>query len=115
MAYCIAFDGKIKKLFSWSFLRRLGNMSYSYYLIHGLTLQIVAAGWVFLRTWGVGDVSLFLAALPVGFAASWVTSRFLYVTIEKRYSFRRKVRGVNHHSLPVYCDAGVVSTAEKVI
>jgi len=37
--YAMFFDGFLKRLFSWDYLRWLGNISYSYYLIHGLALH----------------------------------------------------------------------------
>ncbi len=40
--YSFEFDGLLKALFSWNPLRCLGNMSYSYYLIHGLALPHAA-------------------------------------------------------------------------
>lgn len=33
------FDGFLNRIFSWDYLRWMGNISYSYYLIHGLALQ----------------------------------------------------------------------------
>jgi len=43
LAFCsFEFDGLLKAFFSWNPLRYLGNMSYSYYLIHGLALHAVA-------------------------------------------------------------------------
>ena len=37
--YCFAFPGFLRRAFSWAPLRWLGNMSYSYYLVHGLALH----------------------------------------------------------------------------
>src|SRR5260370_31060953 len=39
--YSFEFDGLLKAVFSWTPLRCVGNMSYSYYLIHGLALRAV--------------------------------------------------------------------------
>jgi len=40
--YSFKCNGVLSRAFSWTPFRYLGNMSYSYYLIHGLTLQAVA-------------------------------------------------------------------------
>jgi peptidoglycan/LPS O-acetylase OafA/YrhL len=37
--YAMFFNGFLARIFSWSYLRWVGNMSYSYYLIHGLALN----------------------------------------------------------------------------
>src|ERR1035441_7872837 len=93
-AYCFAFDGRLKRFFSWTPLRYLGNISYSYYLIHGVTLQGVALAWAWLASHGVPAASLFVVGVPVGFAATWVTSTLLFVMVEKPYSLQRKAAGV---------------------
>ena len=41
-AYALGYPGLIQAVCSWAPLRWLGNMSYSYYLIHGLTLKAVS-------------------------------------------------------------------------
>jgi peptidoglycan/LPS O-acetylase OafA/YrhL len=37
--YATFFNGFLSRAFSWDYLRWMGNISYSYYLIHGLALQ----------------------------------------------------------------------------
>lgn len=81
---CFAREGRLAKAFAWTPLRWLGNMSYSYYLIHGLTLKalaVVAAGFPVLGTSGG-----YWLVLPVAFAATWGASTVLYVAVEKRFS-----------------------------
>ena len=39
LLYSIGCDGRLRSIFCSTPLRYLGNMSYSYYLLHGLTLQ----------------------------------------------------------------------------
>jgi len=87
--YCFAFDGRLKRLFSWTPLRYLGNMSYSYYLIHGVTLQGVAMVWMFLASRGAPQMPLFVAGLFIGFAVTWVSSTVLFLIIEKPFSLQR--------------------------
>ena len=89
-AYCIAFGGRLSRLFSWAPLRYLGNISYSYYLIHGVTLQAVALVWQAQATHGAHGLAWFLLALPVGFAATWISSTMLFLAVEKPSSFNAK-------------------------
>jgi len=94
-AYCIAFNGRLKRLFSWAPFRYLGNMSYSYYLIHGLTLQGMAMVWAFFSSHGATGVPLFVSALLTGPAATWISSTALFLYVEKPYSLRKAT-----HSAP---------------
>jgi exopolysaccharide production protein ExoZ len=87
--YCLAFDGRLRRFFSWTPLRYLGNMSYSYYLIHGVTLQGLALLWSWLAFRGVAPLLLFVIGVPIGFAVTWVTSTVLFVMIEKPFSLNR--------------------------
>ena len=87
-AYCLAYDGILRRCLSLAPLRYLGNMSYSYYLIHGVTLQGVALGWERLAGAGVPSLPLFAAALPVGLVVTWITSTGLFVLVEKPFSLR---------------------------
>ena len=76
----------LAQAFTWTPLRWLGNMSYSYYLIHGLALkacflvlarvlpEVVLGPWVF---W---------LLLPVTFVATLPPSIALYLLVERRFS-----------------------------
>jgi peptidoglycan/LPS O-acetylase OafA/YrhL len=79
-------QGPLRQLFSLTPLRWLGNMSYSYYLMHALTLKALALvvaralpGWkpVWAAHW---------VFLPFAFAATLLTSAVLFLAVEKRYS-----------------------------
>jgi peptidoglycan/LPS O-acetylase OafA/YrhL len=74
------FDSRslLGKLFSWTPLRWLGNMSYSYYLIHGLTLKGIAL--VALALIAPSGLSVFFRTLG--------TSTILFVLVEKRFSIQ---------------------------
>lgn len=87
--YSFDFQGVLSRSFSWSPLRFLGNMSYSYYLIHGLTLQALALA---LQRFGILQPSpVFVwAVLPIAFASTWVTSTLLFLGVERRYSLAPK-------------------------
>lgn len=71
---------------SWMPLRWLGNMSYSYYLIHGLTLKGIALLVnQFLSTSGKSTL-IYWVGMPILFAATWIVSTALFVLVEKRFS-----------------------------
>jgi exopolysaccharide production protein ExoZ len=87
--YSFEFDGLLKAFFSWNPLRCLGNMSYSYYLIHGLALHAVA---IIAHSFVPEDhasLPLFLLALPLGFAITLLASSCLFLLVEKPFSLRR--------------------------
>lgn len=71
---------------SWAPIRWLGNISYSYYLVHSLGLHagfIIATAVVPAERWGaVGGALL----LPATFALTLVPSLLLYLTIERPLS-----------------------------
>lgn len=81
----VAFPGVLSRMFSWSPIRYLGNMSYSYYLIHGLTLQALAK---VLELAGISSaqVPIALACFVIGFAGTLISSSILFFVVEKRFS-----------------------------
>lgn len=88
--YSFRFEGWLKKVLSGDLLRYLGNMSYSYYLIHGLALHGVAVlAYHFLPLQRSGTV-IYLCLLPVGFAFTWIVSTGLFLAVEKPFSLKRK-------------------------
>lgn len=88
---CFTGRGLATRAACWAPLRLLGNMSYSYYLIHGLTLLPVFAA--LNRAFPqVGGAALFWALLPLAFAATLVPSAALFLAVEKRYSLNPRSR-----------------------
>jgi exopolysaccharide production protein ExoZ len=88
--YCFAYDGMLRHTFSWTPLRYLGNMSYSYYLIHGATLQGFA---LFIRAFlpQAPGVIVYVSGLIFGFAATWMSATALFLTVEKPTAFGQKI------------------------
>ena len=86
---CFNSQGLLKALFSYAPLRWYGNMSYSYYLIHGLTLKAAALvlTWIVPPT-GDSPALFFWAALPMAFFLTLLSSTLLFVFIEKRFSLQ---------------------------
>ncbi len=78
--------GLAAKVFSWTPLRWLGNISYSFYLMHGLGLHgmFMALG----KVWRPDDTGLatFALLLPVAFVASLAVSLPIYLLIERPLS-----------------------------
>src|ERR1051326_9012779 len=92
--FACAYQGRLSRLFSWAPIRYLGNMSYSYYLIHGLTLKAVAL--VFLIVLGARlSLPIFVTAMFVGFAATWISSTLLFWLIERRFSLQPKIASMS--------------------
>jgi exopolysaccharide production protein ExoZ len=86
--YSFGRNGFMGTMFSWAPLRWLGNMSYSYYLIHGLTLNgvvLVAHGAVAADGHAP---ALFWILMPPSFLATVVASTLLFVGLEKPFSLR---------------------------
>lgn len=85
---CFSMGGAASRFFSWLPLRWYGNMSYSYYLIHGLTLKaaftILA---IMLPSPAWPGISLLLL-LPV-FIVTLIPAVTLFVFVEKPFSLKR--------------------------
>jgi exopolysaccharide production protein ExoZ len=77
----------LKRLFNWTPLRWLGNMSYSYYLIHGLALNfffLVATHFLASRA----SELLFWLFLPISFIFTLFPSALLFLMIERPFSLK---------------------------
>ena len=90
------------RIFSWTPLRWLGNMSYSYYLLHGLTINVTA-----LALSGLGPDpghadALYWLLLPLTFGATILSSTVLFAIVERPLSLRegRPPREVAAAGLP---------------
>ena len=86
--FCLSFasfttEGFLAEAFSWAPIRFLGNMSYSYYLIHGLVLNVftvLVMKLVHLTLWN------FIPLAVLAFLSTWVGATILFAFIEKPYS-----------------------------
>ena len=86
--------GFLSRVLSWAPLRWLGNMSYSYYLIHGLAIGVVRQS--IRRVVSPGEHALlFVALIVAALVASWGAASLLFIAIEKPFSIQasRKVAG----------------------
>ena len=78
--------GWLPRAFCWTPLRWLGNMSYSYYLLHGLVLK---AGFLVLSKLlpgSDGAAWLFWVLLPVMFVLTLIPTSALFLLIERPFS-----------------------------
>ena len=90
---CLFATGPASAVFSFTPLRWLGNMSYSYYLFHGFALQVFFAVIGPAIPASVQGVWLYPALLLPAFAASIVLSVPLYLFIERPFSLVGEARG----------------------
>jgi peptidoglycan/LPS O-acetylase OafA/YrhL len=83
----------LPRVFSWLPLRWLGNMSYSYYLLHGLALKaaFLALGTALPLQAG-NDAWVFWGLLPFMFALTLVPATVLFLVIERPFSLTPRHR-----------------------
>jgi exopolysaccharide production protein ExoZ len=88
LLYSFRFDGVVRRWFSWTPICWLGNISYSYYLIHGGALYGFRA--LDQLLYGVHEPSAlrFWLLLPTGFAATIVATVPVFLLVEKRFSLQ---------------------------
>ncbi len=92
--FVTGFNGRLKTVASFFGLRWLGNISYSFYLLHGLTLKIIATGLAVVVPATQHGALLVWAILPVSFAAAFLASTALYGVVEKPLSLKRRTPAV---------------------
>ena len=90
---CFAAPGRgVARAFSWTPIRWLGNMSYSYYLIHGLSLK---AAFMILNRFDPPEArgfGYFIALLAPAFLASLLPSAVLFLAVERPFSLAKPSR-----------------------
>ena len=79
-------SGWLARSFSWTPLRWLGNMSYSYYLLHGLSLKAAFLVLSVLLPKPVFGEWFFWALLPFMFLVTIPPTAALFLTIERPFS-----------------------------
>lgn len=87
----------LPQAFSWTPLRWLGNMSYSYYLLHGLTLKACFLGFaLFFPKESDYGPWLFWILLPTMFALTIIPTSALFLAIERPFSLSpRRKKSIN--------------------
>jgi peptidoglycan/LPS O-acetylase OafA/YrhL len=98
--HAVFFDGILRKFFSFDYLRWLGNMSYSYYLSHGITvhgIQMVMDS----RFAGLPrTVFWFVIAFVVCVIGSVVVGALLFLGVEKPLSLTPRAKTVRQPIAP---------------
>ncbi len=86
------FEGRpaIAKIFAHRYMRWYGNMSYSYYLIHGLTLKFLFLVLSLLLAPSASQDWVFYTMFIPFFLLTLIVSAFLFVLIEKPLSLQKK-------------------------
>lgn len=87
---CFQLSGFTNRMFCSPPLRWLGNMSYSYYLIHGLALKAVFAFLDKVYPPAQEDSLMFWLLLPPIFCLTLIPSTMLFIFVEKPYSLMPK-------------------------
>lgn len=79
----------LNRIFRWTPLRWLGNMSYSFYLIHGLPMHVIALLMVRAAIPSMGTtvmMTVIVVLLPVTFIITSAVSTVLFWYVEKPFS-----------------------------
>jgi exopolysaccharide production protein ExoZ len=92
---CFMSSGFTARVFSFLPLRWLGNMSYSFYLIHGLTLNCLFMVLGHLYPPQHDTALMFWLLLPLAFVIALIPSVVLFALIEKPYSLSRKQKSTS--------------------
>jgi peptidoglycan/LPS O-acetylase OafA/YrhL len=91
----LAKDGTLSRAFSFAPLRWLGNMSYSFYLLHGLPMHVLAIALAQSRVIALPHpllLAIVWTFLPVTFAITVWASTLLFLTVEKPLSLNNGTR-----------------------
>jgi exopolysaccharide production protein ExoZ len=91
-------DSWLARGFLWTPLRWLGNMSYSYYLLHGLVLKGAYMALASIAPVVEHDSWVFFGMMPVMFVITLVPSAMLFVAIERPCSLNARA----HRGSAVY-------------
>lgn len=88
----------LTRVFCWPAFRYMGNISYSYYLIHGITL--LAMNWVIVRLVPVHQLSIpaGLLLFVVCYGSTVLLASILYGCIERPFSFTSESKPASVHS-----------------
>ena len=87
--YALCFAGSLSKALAWTPLRWLGNLSYSFYLIHALTIRAVAMVFAAVLAPQTGMWPVYWTGMFAAFAGSLASAAILFVLIERPYSLAK--------------------------
>jgi len=104
--FALSGDGFLATWFSWDWLRWFGNISYSYYLVHGLVLHLLLKACDFLHLPPSLSISSFLLLCVFAFLATALGGAVLFLAIEKpawRLGKRNSSQAAALHSQACSC------------
>jgi peptidoglycan/LPS O-acetylase OafA/YrhL len=81
-------DGMLARLLSIPELRWLGNISYSYYLVHTLAINFIRVGVIRSGIAGRHPLMSWILLFPVTLGLSVIIAVILFVLVERRFSIR---------------------------
>jgi peptidoglycan/LPS O-acetylase OafA/YrhL len=86
-AVCFRDAGIVSRWMTWAPLRWLGNMSYSYYLVHGFVVRILMIALGRVLPFGMPDW-VFWGFMPILYLTTLLASALLFLLVEKPISLR---------------------------
>lgn len=94
--FAIRGEATVAKIMSWTPLRWLGNMSYSFYLFHGVPLHALGIVSRAIGTTGPTWMYLLLSimGLPVAFCVASTSCAALFILVERPFSLSRTPKGI---------------------
>lgn len=107
--YSLFYNGILSKFFSITWLRWVGNFSYSYYLIHGLTLHFVARSMRHARGTEPLPAALFVLLCVSAMLATIVVSALLFLAVEKPFSMASPKPPLDKVPRPVSVSSSVLT------
>jgi exopolysaccharide production protein ExoZ len=84
-------DGFLSKIFQFKWLRYMGNISYSFYLMHGLAIELIMVNLAPIFT-GMGKIMYFTTTFFSALLLGIVLSTILFLLTEKPYFSRKRSR-----------------------
>jgi peptidoglycan/LPS O-acetylase OafA/YrhL len=88
--FALGGDGFLATWFSWDWIRWFGNISYSYYLVHGLVLHMLLTGFSAIRLPQTLSSPWFLLLAVFSFLATALGGAVLFLAVEKPFLALRK-------------------------
>jgi peptidoglycan/LPS O-acetylase OafA/YrhL len=88
--YALGGNDLLAKWFSWDWLRWFGNISYTYYLTHGLVLHFLKVVLGFLHLPARLSPLSYLALCCLSIVTTVLGSSAVFLAVEKRFSFSKR-------------------------
>jgi exopolysaccharide production protein ExoZ len=99
--YSFCYEGFLRRMFCLTPIRWLGNISYSYYLVHGGALDVFRKIGQWLWHPGTSASIQFWVLLPCGVAVTVTVSVAVFLLVEKPLSFATRPASRNVQKQPI--------------